>query len=45
LEQNPHFAFGGGTKLADSPSEHSNVPAKKLSAEERHLMEWNGVSL
>lgn len=45
LEQNPHFAFGGGTKLADSPSEHSNVPAKKLNAEERHLMEWNGVSL
>ncbi|KAL4433783.1 hypothetical protein ABPG75_000224 [Micractinium tetrahymenae] len=39
LEQNPELAFGGGTKLADSPA----CPAdqqRKLTAEERHLQEW-----
>lgn len=40
LEQNPHLAFGCGTKLADSPDALQEAAAKKLTAEERHLLEW-----
>ena len=40
LEENPEMAFGGGTKLAASPPRDESAPAKKLTAEERHLMDW-----
>ncbi len=39
LEQNPHLAFGGGAKLADSP-EQPDEPPRKLTAAERHLIDW-----
>ena len=41
LEANPELAFGGTTKLAASPApgEAEGQP-RKLTAEERHLMEW-----
>jgi hypothetical protein len=34
------MAFGGGTKLAASPQQDEPAPARKLTAEERHLMDW-----
>lgn len=40
LEENPEMAFGGGTKLAASPQRDETAPARKLTAEERHLMDW-----
>ena len=40
LEENPEMAFGGGTKLAASPQRDESAPARKLTAEERHLMDW-----
>ncbi|PRW58043.1 hypothetical protein C2E21_3299 [Chlorella sorokiniana] len=41
LEQNPELAFGGGTKLAASPAPgEGEAQPRKLTAEERHLMEW-----
>jgi hypothetical protein len=39
LEQNPHLAFGGGAKLADSPVQ-PDEPPRKLTAAERHLIDW-----
>lgn len=41
LEQNPELAFGGGAKLAASPAHgEAEVQPRKLTAEERHIMEW-----
>lgn len=41
LEQNPDLAFGGSTKLAASPADAAAAqPSKKLTAEVRHMLEW-----
>lgn len=41
LEENPELAFGGGTKLAASPAPgEAEAQPRKLTAEERHALEW-----